>query len=585
MYLYMYEDIGTLLYVEILFSFKYKNIDNDPVFSPNIILLHQLRLDNKFKLNVIPTFYVYFVGQLNNSGTSFYQNIANTSNATIMVIHMDYTVSFPIPSSGNCPILYLRHEYQDYYYNTHNGCFDKDGIQKNTDFDKKYWWFGGCSKPATAPSYCHVNTSSNLVQCSKIFEMSIGYTSFWYVSVGYFCGENETLNMKYKVTLMEKKRIACTEFDTENEVQNVCSAFYSHFAIPNYLGYDKEDTSMVMTTTAKALHNTKCYQHLYELACRAFLPNCNVNNTLALPPCRQMCLDWQEGCASQLHGAFSTECTTFPNTTNSEVCVYKTANCLDSAIPEHGTAMYKLDLKAAMDKVTYSCNEPYTLVGDNSRTCLYGGHWNGTIPECSKTSPTVKIMIILIIVFVIIAIILTIFITVAAKYKLEIKTFLNHRQTRNTVLTPPIKTYNAFISYDPHSNDDVIFVRNTLSPGILQGRPGTILCTDEDLDPGMPMAAAIEKALWDSSAIIMLLSQHNVDSEYLEYTFKLAQDINSTDKNFIFVVILFEPIRNLQNLQEYMKKYLAFGKRFNIVRFVSYDHINLGNIIREILKL
>ena len=33
---------------------------------------------------------------------------------------------------------------------------------------------------------------------------------------------------------------------------------------------------------------------------------------------------------------------------------------------------------------TYTCNDGFKLVGDESRECLYDGRWNGSEPTCTR---------------------------------------------------------------------------------------------------------------------------------------------------------------------------------------------------------
>lgn len=483
-------------------------------------------------------------------------------------------------------MLYLVIQHEEMYYNLENGCFDKETTQQNIDYDHCYNWFAGCSQKSTA--HCQVDSISDTVHCSNKIEIAMGESRFMYVSVGYFCGLNETLNMKYDIKLTDMKTVTCTTFNTDIEIEKICSEYYSEYGFPNVMAYSKEKVSLVMTTLTKTYNNSRCYKYIYEFACRSLLPNCHLsNNTLTGPPCRQMCLDWINGCKAEMNGNIHSKCTNQPNSLDPNVCAYNTVSCPGLPMPDNGRIIYQSPQKEAMEIVTYECDKPYTLQGDKHRTCMYGGYWNGTMPHCSNAPIITKIVIILLVTVVAVIIIISPCIVIAVRYKLEIKTLFHHRRhhQHQPNHNQHNRKYNAFLSYDFQSNDDISFVRNTLYPGILNGHPDVQLCIEEELDPGMPLAASIEKALSDSSAIILILSQSNIDSEYFEFSFKLAQDINSKDGDFQFVVILFQPLKNLQNLQPHIKKYLDFGKRFNIVKFVAQDNIIMCNIIQNYLKL
>lgn len=57
--------------------------------------------------------------------------------------------------------------------------------------------------------------------------------------------------------------------------------------------------------------------------------------------------------------------------------------CPPLTAPENGNVEQSRPITAP-DPAFYSCNEGYTLIGDDRRFCVSAGFWTGEEPTCSR---------------------------------------------------------------------------------------------------------------------------------------------------------------------------------------------------------
>ena len=72
-------------------------------------------------------------------------------------------------------------------------------------------------------------------------------------------------------------------------------------------------------------YNMSCYQHRVEFLCYMFVSKCDPNSKRIIPPCREMCHDYKNGC---YQGA-PFDCDYLPPLVGDVPCFYEPVWCKD----------------------------------------------------------------------------------------------------------------------------------------------------------------------------------------------------------------------------------------------------------------
>ena len=124
------------------------------------------------------------------------------------------------------------------------------------------------------------------------------------------------------------------------------------------------------------------------------------------------------------------------------------------------------------------------------------------------------------------------------------------------------KYYDAFISYhddslkELHPQKDT--VHNTLLP-FLESKcapPFKIVTHPRNFIAGNSIKNSILKAIWNSNAIIILMSKEYAASMWCRYEFEESAFENMRDPAFRMIVILYDSMNNLGNITPEMQMFL-----------------------------
>ena len=192
------------------------------------------------------------------------------------------------------------------------------------------------------------------VTCVGSLKVAIGFKRSFYTSIGFRCGFERPIDINYTISVIPiaDDEVPCTNWaDALSNLQQPiypplqtwvdnCAKAYEQFSSWNMLGLAQYDYLNMFLLSGQVL-DSKCYQHMYEFACRSFFPECTENSTIVLE-CKESCQDFNAGCYHEFTTAqsvggdakFNVSCTSLSNRTDPEgkPCYYEPVVC--SAKPD-----------------------------------------------------------------------------------------------------------------------------------------------------------------------------------------------------------------------------------------------------------
>ena len=403
-------------------------------------------------------------------------------------------------------------------------------------------------------------------------------------SLGISCRRvhNPLFNLKgltYNITLSDMSNITQCLPITPHSGHD-CSKFYSYTAIPNLVGYQTEqkahedhvETYKILKLSTQ-LWNCNCYQHLHEFLCYVFTPKCDPYIERMVPPCRESCWDFLNGCVRFMFSAYqkmkilipdlygnvtlsdtfnAINCTYLPPTNGSTPCFYKSVTCPAPPIVNNGFLLNanNTTISYPLGSVKeYVCQDGYVWTGNNTISCQHSGQWS-EVPKCrykeqNSISPLLIVVPLLIASFVIFMAILARAVLIASKPNL-----LHLKRNRE---------YDAFFCYN--FDEDFDFVSDSILPELEEKHdpPFKMFIHDRDFIPGRDITINICNAIENCNSTIIVISQEFVDSPRCREEFIKCLAENDRDAAFELFVILMQEVQTLINVPENMK--LFFGKR------------------------
>ena len=315
-----------------------------------------------------------------------------------------------------------------------------------------------------------------------------------------------------------------------------------------------------------------CYQHFKLLACHTLFPQCD--NGSVVYPCYEMCMDAVEGCDKVLKVVNQPlVCAGLSSLHDSDECFYEPVRCPSLDPPRFGDVV--MTGNVLFNVTLYSCNEGYDLQGEATRYCTHSGLWNGTPPTCKLlnnatiniedyTSKHLLAVVLSVTVPVMLIIIITILLCIF--YRKSCMLILLHGSKRNGNCSEKKK---LFITY---SSQDMDEITSHFIPKLKQHLLSwEVLTYQNDFLPGDSLIESIHKGVWESQAMLVLLTDNYVASHMCRYEFTEAETRTVTDKTFKLIVIVLRNgksdiehwINNLpESLETYAKSrvHLYFGE-------------------------
>ena len=419
----------------------------------------------------------------------------------------------------------------------------------------------------------------NVHSCNSSLTLTSPYPAKWSLAVQYECGNEKPLNLTVR---LEAEYFPMYEFSGKPLANRVCLEVldYNMTCFPNFIGQLTQiDATKLLGFIWRALPLLEtCYQHIKLLACYCIFPACSTGSRLM--PCQKMCVEAQEACKSvTLALNQPIFCGSLIDSLNPDLCYYEPVRCPLLDPPDHGKVV--MVGRVATNFSRYSCDEGYTLTGNEVRNCSYSGKWNGSHPECialpsshpsqseATQNPTdMKDVIIPVVIILLIVIVGVVF----AIYHRSAFNFLCLKKSSIDKSRGQKNGGRLFITYSSEDSDEV---NDNFLPEIKQHLPSWEPITYQlDFTPGRPIMDCIREGVWESKAMLVLLTENYVASDMCKFEFAEAESRAVEDKGFKVIAILL--IKNGQqsadelteelpeNLREFIKNrvYLTLGQPF-----------------------
>ena len=192
-----------------------------------------------------------------------------------------------------------------------------------------------------------------------------------------------------------------------------CSKFYSYVTMPNRIGHqtkrkathDHKSVYRILKLVNIQFLDYNCYQYLHEILCYVFTPKCDPNTERMVPPCRESCFDFLNGCVSDvlslsprlqmlipdLVGNFTqsdifnaVNCNYLPSVNGSIPCFYKPVTCPAPPAVKNGFLLNNNQSRKFYHlgaTYKYICQGEHVAMGISKVTCYHSGQWS-QVPEC-----------------------------------------------------------------------------------------------------------------------------------------------------------------------------------------------------------
>ena len=394
--------------------------------------------------------------------------------------------------------------------------------------------------------------SSGYNVCTGRRTLAAIYPQYWNMVAGFDFSEKQglNLNVSLNLTYFETYKSHCEPFHNR-----ICDSFvdYSYTSYPNPIGQSSvKEANGVLAFIHTILNKEElCYQHTYEFVCRISIPECR--NQTMIYPCKQMCQDVNKACGDlmkEYHQILF--CINFKDSLNSSECFYKPVRCPVLDLPQSGT-VFTSGL-GVLNNSTYRCNNAFSLEGDDTRTCLYTGEWSGTAPVCEPARHTTLIIVVSVLILVIFTLLIA-----CLYYRNTIKLLILHNIHADAMRLDNLPAQKSlFVTF---SSQDLDHVDNVFLPRLRQELPTWKIQTyQKDFVPGRPLLECMREGVWESQAMLVLLTENYVASSMCKYEFTEAQTRMVMDKTFKLIVILFyeENIDavSIEGMSDDLKKYL-----------------------------
>ena len=395
-----------------------------------------------------------------------------------------------------------------------------------------------------------------------------------------------------------------------------CTQYYSFVSIPNLFGQNISAATRLGSTLyvlSKPYKPNFCYKFLWEILCYFTTPKCDPGSNSLIPPCRQACYDFINGCAHVFRIISAINCDYLPSY-GTIPCFYKNVTCGPVPNITKGFIQNKISTYTSQSKVKYVCHdETYKIEGDSSIRCLYSGLWTKPpkcVPRTCPPPPDIKYAVrktdigknTTFLMYSKVEYVcenetfqlygnntLTCmfdeqwsqpsYCVIRLKFKgkgsgtkkLQISlplisiflcifamTFIIIRCKRKSIKLTRAKTYDAFVCY-AYENEDQDFAENIIRIELEEKHdPPFKLCLHRrDFQAAWDIMWNIRNAIRKSNSAIIVMSQNFVDSKWCKEEFEQCYVEHMKDPAFKLFVIMIDSGEPLLNLSEYMESFLT----------------------------
>ena len=401
--------------------------------------------------------------------------------------------------------------------------------------------------------------SNNITHCTGHIIIQDFKPRNFSFSFGFRCDEtsaNRSLRgLHYNMSIFVTNEMKCSELEPIHT--SLCSQS-DNGVFPNLFGGKRNDISFNVMLASEA-----CYQHSNIFLCDLYIPRCDPKSNEVIPPCREMCHDYLNGCDHiAMEELKHMNCNYLPSSNGSIPCVDWKVSCSDPP-----TVAYSTVVLTGWRNYTaeYSCNEGYSLDGKRAIFCMYNGRWSKH-PFCVRPFRSMSSLelFLFVLVCLVLSSITVLFVRSLIKQmrKQELRKKLDgekprllFRRKKAVPLLPRKRESDAFVLYHFDSDDD--FVIGYLLPELEETCGFKLIIHSRDFTPGSDIQENIEESVNNSNSAIIVMSQGFVDSIWCKEEFTHCYLENMKDPAFKLFVIMMQPADNLDNLSPYMKKHVA----------------------------
>ena len=358
----------------------------------------------------------------------------------------------------------------------------------------------------------------------------------WWFAVGYPCENQQLLQMDIIMNFTFNAPATCEAFTSHR-----CSTTFNQTttAFPNRVGHSRQSDAAKLFRTLDPLVLENCYQHMLLVLCKSLFHDC-IGDSIYLP-CRQMCIDFVNGCKDTLERwNQKITCGNFQPSLDPNVCLYKPVVCPSLLDPDHGLVVN--EGQNLSDIAKYECNPGYELEGPSVRRCLHSGEWNGTEPLClmyRENGPESPIMSPEWLSIIILSIILTfIVLSICIQHRRSLHLLILYNLYINRKLRAQVndERKRLFLSYS--SLDSLDIEDNFLAELKLKLPSWTVTVFEQDFTPGGSLIDTITESIWQSQAVLVMLTENYINSEWCEYEFSEAITRSVKDEEFRLIIII-----------------------------------------------
>ena len=414
--------------------------------------------------------------------------------------------------------------------------------------------------------------SDNTLRCIGHVKIAAAYPVTWQASVAYRCSDHRSppLNLSYEVRLTPYENITCSDTDDIRDyglateltpMVDTLNTLYDSYSRWNFLGLSPANIRDI-STLYPVLTDYTCYKYLEELVLRLMLPECR--NGQVIYQCFEMCEDFRQGCG-QIESAlffYTKGCFSLQHQGEGP-CVYREVTCDEELVaPDNGYIEYQGNTTRG-STIKVHCNPGYTLSGNATGVCGYGGYWEfEKEPDCREIPETLDKSIIvapIVVGCVLIAILIIAFI-VYARYRYEVIVIIFkycpwllccarfHKRY-------DIKLHDAIAVYH---DDDEDFVKSNIQEPL--EKQGFKLFVDyRDGMPGKPVLRYMADAIAQSHRVIIILSQQFLDDNRCGYMLDQAFYQTLEGQQFQVIIVLMDAEKNLKNIPRFVRVFMRAG--------------------------
>ena len=181
----------------------------------------------------------------------------------------------------------------------------------------------------------------------------------------------------YNMSISGTNETECLELDLTGD--SSCSS-RNHGTFPNLIG-DKNLNDFPFNLF---LASYTCYQHSRTFLCNLLVPKCDPESNEIIPPCREMCHEYLNGCGHIARNFTYFNCDYLPASNGVIPCQDEKVTC---SFPGFVTNSYYFMRRKSSRRnysIEYHCNDGFTMKGNSKIVCMYNGEWSSVKPVCLR---------------------------------------------------------------------------------------------------------------------------------------------------------------------------------------------------------